>query len=79
MRFVLSGLEYLDLIGLQCPIPVLKIRKVIKTMNTGDTLNVVVSDKAAKIDIPHFCNETENKLIEIYEKNDLIYCKIQVK
>ena len=75
----MSELEYLDLIGLQCPIPVLKIRKSIRGMKTGDTLDVVASDKAAKIDIPHFCNETNNKLLEIYEKDDLIYCKILIK
>jgi len=74
----LSELKYLDLVGLKCPIPVLKIRKAIRDMQSGDIMSVVASDKAAKIDIPHFCNESDNVLIEIYEKNDLIYCKIKV-
>ncbi len=54
----------LDTIGLLCPLPVLKIRKRMKSMRTGDVLRVLADDPAAAIDIPHFCAEQGQELVE---------------
>ena len=53
----------LDATGLLCPLPVLKLRKRLKSMKIGDVLIVITDDPAATIDIPHFCNETGHTLI----------------
>ena len=55
--------EILDAIGLLCPLPVLKLRKHLKSMKIGDVVAVLADDPAAVIDIPHFCNETGHTLI----------------
>ena len=55
--------EILDATGLLCPLPVLKLRKHLKFMKIGDVVAVLADDPAAAIDIPHFCNETGNKLV----------------
>lgn len=47
----------LDATGLLCPLPVLKARKRLRAMATGQILKVIADDPAAVIDIPHFCNE----------------------
>ena len=47
----------LDAVGLLCPLPVLKARKRLQSMETGQVLRVCANDPAAIIDIPHFCNE----------------------
>lgn len=54
----------IDATGYNCPIPVLKARKAIKSLNAGDEIVVLASDPASAIDIPHFCNTTGNELLE---------------
>ena len=55
--------KILDATGLLCPLPVLKLRKHLKSMRIGDILLVIADDPAAAIDIPHFCNEEGHTLI----------------
>tara|TARA_B100000900_G_scaffold385793_1_gene375697 strand:- start:370 stop:600 length:231 start_codon:yes stop_codon:yes gene_type:complete len=55
--------KILDATGLLCPLPVLKLRKHLKSMKIGDVVSVLADDPAATIDIPHFCNETGHTLI----------------
>ncbi|HEX5934091.1 MAG TPA: sulfurtransferase TusA family protein [Pseudorhizobium sp.] len=53
-----------DLRGLKCPLPVLKTRKRMSTMQIGEELVVETTDPLAGIDIPHFCHEDGHQLIE---------------
>ena len=53
-----------DLRGLKCPLPVLKTRKKLLAMATGDELWVETSDPLAVIDIPHMCREDGHRLME---------------
>jgi tRNA 2-thiouridine synthesizing protein A len=52
-----------DLKGLKCPLPVLKTRKRLASMHSGDTLVVETTDPLAVIDIAHLCNEDGHTLI----------------
>jgi tRNA 2-thiouridine synthesizing protein A len=58
----LSG-EVYDLRGLNCPMPVLKTRKRLAGMNSGELLTIETTDKLAVIDIPHFCQENGHELV----------------
>ena len=49
--------DTLDAVGLLCPLPVLKARKRLKSLQTGQVLRMIASDPAAQIDVPHFCTE----------------------
>ncbi|MEP5630961.1 MAG: sulfurtransferase TusA family protein [Tateyamaria sp.] len=53
----------LDATGLLCPLPVLKVRKRLKSLTSGATLRVLADDPAALIDMPHFCAESGHELI----------------
>ena len=53
----------LDATGLLCPLPVLKLRKHLKSVDIGTFITVLADDPAAAIDIPHFCNETGHELV----------------
>lgn len=46
-----------DLRGLNCPMPVLKIRKRLSEMNAGAILVAETTDPMAVIDVPHFCKQ----------------------
>lgn len=52
-----------DLRGLKCPLPVLKSRKKLAEMKSGEELLVETTDPLAIIDIPHMCNEDSHVLI----------------
>jgi tRNA 2-thiouridine synthesizing protein A len=48
----------LDLTGLKCPLPALKTRKALKSLQPGDRLEVRCTDPLSVIDIPNLIRET---------------------
>jgi len=70
----------LDLTGLKCPLPALKTRKALKSVKTGDFLEVHCTDPLSVIDIPNLIRETgdsveikqrdDNRIIFLIEKKD---------
>lgn len=46
-----------DCAGLLCPLPVLRARKRLIAMATGQVLRVLATDAMAAIDLPHFCTQ----------------------
>ena len=55
--------ETLDAIGLLCPLPVLKARKRLKSLEVGAVLHLLADDPAAVIDVPHFCSEAGHEYL----------------
>ena len=53
----------LDLKGLNCPLPVLKARKAMRSMLCGQRIWLETTDPLAVIDIPHFCREDGHRLL----------------
>ena len=65
-----SMIHDLDARGLLCPLPVLKARKRLKDLTQGDVLRMHADDPAARIDVPHFCNESGNILRDAADQGD---------
>ena len=59
----------LDLKGLLCPMPVVKIAKAIKEVQPGDIIEAFATDPGVMADIPAWCRTTGNQLITL-EKQD---------
>ena len=57
----------LDLKGLKCPMPILKTKKIIKKMESGQVLVMVADDSGAKADIPPLLRKTACTLVEMTE------------
>ena len=53
----------LDAVGWLCPLPILKARKRLLGLQTGQVLRLIADDPAAVIDVPHFCNEQGHQLV----------------
>lgn len=53
----------LDTRGLNCPLPILRTKKTLNTMQSGDTLRVVATDPGAIKDFASFCAQTGNTLL----------------
>nr|WP_152428541.1 sulfurtransferase TusA family protein [Methyloferula stellata] len=67
----------LDLIGLKCPLPVLRTRKALRKLADGDRLDVACTDPLAVIDIPHMLRETGDRLEGVEEKDDVVTFRIR--
>lgn len=67
----------LDVRAFMCPMPIIKTKKAIEEMESGQILEVLASDPGAKEDFPAWCEQTGHELLEIKEENDVI--KIYIK
>ena len=59
----------LDTRGLLCPLPVLKLRKLINSTKKKDKIKLMTDDPAAIVDVPHFCNEQGHQILESSKEN----------
>ena len=64
-----------DFIGLKCPIPVLKAKRVIKKMIKNEQQFFLCDDPASPIDFKHLCDIEKLKL-NIEENNGIFTFKI---
>ena len=54
----------LDTRGLNCPLPILKAKKALADMQSGQTLKVVATDAGSVRDFQAFAKQTGNELLE---------------
>ncbi len=54
----------LDTRGLNCPLPILKAKKALAEMQSGEVLKVVSTDPGSTRDFQAFCRQTGNEIIE---------------
>ena len=54
----------LDTRGLNCPLPILKAKKALSDMGSGELLRVVSTDAGSVRDFQAFARQTGNELVE---------------
>ena len=54
----------LDARGLKCPLPILKAKKALSDMKSGDILRVLATDPGSVRDFQAFARQTGNDLLE---------------
>ena len=54
----------LDTRGLNCPLPILKAKKALADMASGELLRVVSTDPGSTRDFQAFARQTGNELVE---------------
>ncbi len=54
----------LDARGLNCPLPILKAKKALAEMQSGQVLKVLATDSGSVRDFQAFAKQTGNELIE---------------
>ena len=67
----------LDTCGLNCPLPILKAKKSLTTMQSGQVLKVMSTDPGAQRDFEAFAKQTGNELLlqETHGDKFLIWMK----
>jgi len=55
--------QTLDARGLNCPLPILRTKKSLGTLQSGETLKVIATDPGSLKDMSAFCDQTGNALL----------------
>ena len=64
--------QTIDVKGAACPLPVVKTAKAMKTMNSGEILEVFATDPGVEPDMQAWTRQTGNELLGI-EQTDGVY------
>ncbi len=59
----------LDVKGLNCPLPILRTKKTLAEMTSGQVLRVLATDPGSLKDFPAFAKQTGNELVGQKEEN----------
>ena len=65
----------IDARGLECPIPVLKARKLSQTLSNGDTVKVICTDPLAEMDFQHYCEQANFTYLGCTKTDDIYVIK----
>lgn len=57
--------QELDTSGLLCPLPVLKARRALNTLQSGQCLRVIATDAKAPDDFAAFCQQSGDRLLDV--------------
>ena len=60
----------LDTRGLNCPLPILKAKKALSEMSSGELLKVVSTDPGSARDFQAFARQTGHELVEQQTQGD---------
>jgi tRNA 2-thiouridine synthesizing protein A len=61
-----------DAIGMNCPLPILRTKKALATMQSGEVLKIKATDAGAAHDFPAFAKQTGNELISSTTEGEVL-------
>ncbi len=67
----------IDARGLNCPLPVLKLRKMLIGLAPGTKVELLATDRAALRDVPAFCR-AHGLGIQTFDEADVLRFRIQM-
>ena len=69
----------MNLRGLKCPLPALRVRKMLSSLKSGDLIVAECTDPLAAIDIPNLLRQTGDVLESKAEAEDILTFRIRKK
>ena len=67
----------LDTSGLNCPLPIIKAKKEINSMDAGQVLHVISTDPGAVMDFDSFASQTGNEIISSDSRDNKFFFMIK--
>jgi tRNA 2-thiouridine synthesizing protein A len=67
----------LNLRGLKCPLPTLRVRKALTGLAPGDLLVAECTDPLTEIDIPNLINQTGDELLATWRADQTISFRLR--
>ncbi|TAN27741.1 MAG: sulfurtransferase TusA family protein [Castellaniella sp.] len=64
--------EQIDARGLNCPLPILRAKKALAALESGQVLSVLTTDPHAVGDFQAFCRQTGNALLAQQPQGDVV-------
>ena len=59
-----------DASGLQCPLPLLRLKKALQTVNSGAVLKIIATDPAAHLDFGVFVQQAGHTILEVLKNKE---------
>ena len=78
--------QEVDVSGLLCPLPLLRLKKILMIMISGEVVKMIVTDPAAHLDFGVYTNQSGHQIIEVikqdgkqifYIKKNIVRLKIE--
>ena len=69
--------EKFDATGLNCPLPILRAKKMLAALASGDVLYVISTDTGSVKDFDAFCKQSGHQLLESSEADDKFHFYIK--
>jgi tRNA 2-thiouridine synthesizing protein A len=64
-----------DASGLMCPLPLLRLKKALMEISSGDIVKIITTDPAAHLDFGVYCHQAGHRIIEFTKQpNGVIFC-----
>ena len=63
----------IDARGFLCPLPVLRLRKVLANQPVGRRVRLLATDQMTVVDVPHFCDQAGHAIIAVKETGDGVH------
>lgn len=67
----------LDVTGLNCPLPILRTKRELVRMETGQVLRVMATDPHAVIDFLAFTEKTANRMVDYWDAEGVYYFLVE--
>ena len=68
----------LDTSGTECPIPVLKARKLSQSLTEGNIVKVIATDPLAEEDFKHYCEQSGYKYLDCNKKKEKFFIRYKI-
>ena len=69
--------QTLDMCGYACPMPILKTKQALASMESKEIIEVICTDQGSKKDFVAFCNQLGHKLISQKDDGNKIIFNIE--
>lgn len=68
----------LDVQGLNCPLPLLRLKQLLSTVKAGEVIQMMATDPAAHLDIGVFIDKSKHKMLRYERVDDIQVFYIQI-
>lgn len=70
-EIIMNANKVLDAKGLACPMPIVKTKKAMNDMESGEVLEIHATDKGAKSDLTAWAKSGGHELVDHTEENNV--------
>lgn len=72
-----DNLHTLDARGLNCPLPILRTKKAMTALQSGDILQVTATDPGSLKDLDSFCSQTGHEMLSSEQADGEFHFRIR--